>query len=220
MVNKRIIKKILDYSLAGVVAIFIISLIFVPLEHFSIYGKWLITLGFFLFVVSIVLDMYYFAKDTPKRKWAEPKKQDTRKVFGIKRKRFFIGLEIIGFIVLFFIIISFKKGSIGSAECPDAIQGNVNANFKIKYFYSPFCHYCWKQEPILRDALKTHGNSFSLERYDIRYCKNEVARYKVSGTPSFVFILKNESKEFPSYGFIPKDKFEAIIKEQAGDISI
>ncbi len=119
----------------------------------------------------------------------------------------------IGAIILFFIIIGFKKGSIGSAECPDTIQGNVNANFKIKYFYSPFCLYCWKQEPILRDMLKTYGSSFSLERYDIRYCKEEVVKYKVSGTPSFVFVLRNESKEFPSYGFIPKDKFETVIKE-------
>ena len=117
---------------------------------------------------------------------------------------------------LLFIILSLKKGNIGSTECPNIIQGNVDANFKIKYFYSPFCPYCWKQEPILRNALKTYGDSFNLERYDIRYCKDEVAKYKVSGTPSFVFVLKNESKEFPSYGFIPRDKFEGVIKEQIG----
>lgn len=217
MPYKRIIKKVLDYSLFGIAAIFVVSLIFIPLQYFSRYGKLLITFGFFILVTSLIMDLYYFAKDTPKRKWGKPQKQDTRTILGIKRRWLFTTLEWIGIVILIIILINIKKGTIGNAQCPDTIQGSQEADLRIKYFYSPFCPYCWKEEPILRDMLTSYGNSLSLERYDIRYCKDEVAKYRVSGTPSFVFILKNESKEFPSYGFIPKNKFEAIIKKQIGD---
>lgn len=211
MNNKRTIKKILDYGLTAVVVIFIISLIFVPLRYFSMYGTLLIKIAIFLFITTLLMNLFYFAKDSDKRRWRERKKDD-RRIFGIKRKIFFSILEWGGLLLLVFIIFNIREGKIGKTNCPDAISGNVDANFKIKYFYSPFCTYCWLQEPILRDMLQLHGDSFSLERYDIRYCKSEVARYKVSGTPSFVFVLKNESKEFVSYGFIPKDKFESILE--------
>lgn len=208
------LKKILNHSLTAIVAVFIISLIFVPLQYFSIYSNWLIKTGIVLFIVTISMDLYYFVRDTPKRKWGKPKKQDSRRIFGIKRKIFFSSLQWAALLLLLFLILSIKDGKIGYAECPSTISGNVDANLAIKYFYSPFCPSCWKQEPILRDMLLSHGKSFSLERYDIRYCKEEVAKYRVMGTPSFVFILKNESKEFSSHGFIPKDTFESTVTNQ------
>ena len=215
MQNKKTIKKVFNYTLLTVAAVFVISLIFVPMHIFTLYGQALITIFVMTFIASIVTDIFYFAKDSDKRRHDE-KKKDTRKIFGIKRNLFFSILEWAGLIILFFIILGFKEGNIGSAACPDSIQGNVDANFKIKYYYSPFCPSCWKQEPILRDMLTTYGKDFSLEKYDVRYCKEEVNKYRISGTPSFVFTIIDESKEFPLHGFIARDKLEDIMNDVIG----
>lgn len=206
MIDPRKLKEILGYTIIILVAIFIFSLIFAPFHIFSRYGYWIMKIIIPLFVISIMLDLFYFAKDSDKRRFGS-KKKDNRKLFGIRRKIFFSIIEGVGVIIVIIILFNVKDGSIGTKECPDIIQGNKEANIKVKYFYSPFCPYCWKSEPILRDAINSKGNMFSLEKYDVRYCDSEVIRYKVSGTPSYVFILKNESKEFVSYGYIPKEKF-------------
>lgn len=211
MEQTKLFGRILNYGLLGLVAIFIISLIFVPLNYFSLYGRWIITIGIVMFVMSIALDLFYFAKETPSRKWGKHKKEDTKKIFGIKRKTFVFIIELVVVVILFFIILGFKKGSIGSAECPNIIEGNLDADLKIKYFYSPFCPYCWKEEPILKEMLDKHGNAFSLERYDIRYCDKEVDKYKIMGTPAFVFSKNGEDKEFKQPGFISKKQLEKII---------
>lgn len=214
MKQTKLLKRILDYGLFGLVAIFIISLIFVPLNYFSLYGSWIIAIGGVVFVISIVLDLFYFAKETPSRKWGKDKKEDNRKIFGIKRKTFIFIIELIGVLILFFILLGFKKGSIGSAECPNIIEGNIDADFKIEYFYSPFCPHCWKEEQILRDMLDKHGDTFSLERYDIRYCDKEVDKYKVVGVPTFVFSKNDENKEFKQHTFISKEQLEKIILDR------
>lgn len=134
----------------------------------------------------------------------------------VKKDTIFSIASWAGIIILLFIFINLKSGSIGNKECPDRIEGNVNATLLIKYFESPFCFYCWLEEPILTDLLSRRGNLFTLERYDVRYCHNETARYKVSGTPSFVFSLKNETKEYVHYGFIDKRKLEGVICEADG----
>ncbi len=220
MTNIRKLKEILSYILIILVVVFIFSFIFVPLHIFSIYGYWIMKIAIPLFVISIIFDLFYFAKDSDKRRQSK-KKVDHRKIFGMKRKILFSIIEWGGIIVVIVILLALKKGSIGAKECPDIIQGNEKANLKIKYFYSPFCPYCWKSEPILREAINSKGNLFSLERYDVRYCDNEVIRYKVSGTPSYVFILKNESKEFVSYGYIPKEKLmDTILKLSKEQIHI
>jgi hypothetical protein len=210
--QNRLFKNIIEYVLLILIGVFIISLLFVPLTYFSLYGKKVLALGLLLLVLSIIMDLFYFAKDTSKRKWGKSKKTDTRKIFGIKRKTFISIIEFAGILVLFLLILQFKKGSIGSKQCPDLIQGNEDASFKIKYFYSPFCFTCWKEEPILRNMLNKHGDSFLLERYDIRYCDAEVNQYKIMGTPTFVFIIGN--KEFPKHGFISEEQLEKIIMDK------
>ena len=112
---------------------------------------------------------------------------------------------------MFFIMLGFKNGTLGSAECPDIIRGNPEADLQIKYFYSPFCPHCWKEEPIFKDILDKHGNTFSLETYDIRYCKEETDKYKVIGAPTFVFSNNNENKEVKQHGFLSEEQLKEII---------
>lgn len=134
-----------------------------------------------------------------------------KKIFGIKKDTFFSLLTLGAIIIILYLIISLKTGTVGNKECPDRIQGNPNATLLIKYFESPFCPYCWMEEPILKDLLKRRGNLFTLERYDIRYCHDETRKYRIAGTPSFVFSLKNETREYTHYGFIEKEKLENVI---------
>jgi len=103
------------------------------------------------------------------------------------------------------------------AKCPYKIEGNLDANFVIKYIDSPYCIWCWFEEPVLKKLVKEKGNSFRLEKYDIDHCYDMIRQYRFSGTPSFVFSLKNETKEYTHMGYIGEDDFFNIICEAAGD---
>lgn len=133
------------------------------------------------------------------------------KILGIKKDTFFSLITWVGIFIILYIVVGLKSGSVGNKECPDRIQGNFNAPLLIKYFESPYCPYCWMEEPILKDLLNRRGDLFTLERYDVRYCHNETRKYRISGTPSFVFSLKNETKEYTHYGFIKKENLEKVI---------
>lgn len=104
-----------------------------------------------------------------------------------------------------------ESGKTNSADCPDKIEGNQNANLVIKYVESPYCIWCWFEEPILKKAIAEKGDLFMLERYDIRYCGEIVEKYGFSGTPSFVFSLKDSGKEFTHWGFLPEEKLNEVI---------
>lgn len=131
MINARKLKEILSYILISLAAVFIFSLIFVPLHIFSIYDYLIMKILIPLFVISIILDLFYFAKDSDKRRQGK-KKKDHRKIFGIKRKTLFSIIEWGGIIVVIVVLLALKRGSIGDKECPDIIQGNEKANLKIK----------------------------------------------------------------------------------------
>ncbi len=96
-------------------------------------------------------------------------------------------------------------------NCPYGVEGNPNADLVIKYIDSPYCIWCWFEEPILKKAVAEKGDLFMLERYDIRYCNDIVRKYEFSGTPSFVFSLRGGSKEFTHWGFLPEEKLNDVI---------
>ena len=97
------------------------------------------------------------------------------------------------------------------ANCPYSIEGNQNAALTIKYVDSPYCLWCWLEEPVLKKAVETKGELFVLEKYDIRYCNDIVMKYEFSGTPSFVFSLRNSTKEFTHWGFLSEEKLDDVI---------
>ena len=79
----------------------------------------------------------------------------------------------------------------------------------IKYFTSPNCLYCWIEEFSLGKITKSRGELFALEKYDIRFC-NQIAReYRITGTPGFVF--SNGDEEETVYGYMNRDKIEAMV---------
>jgi len=96
-------------------------------------------------------------------------------------------------------------------NCPYGIEGNLNTTLVIKYIDSPYCVWCWFEEPILKKVVEEKGDLFMLERYDIRYCSEIVNRYGFSGTPSFVFGLNDGSKEFTHWGFLSEEKLNEVI---------
>ena len=126
---------------------------------------------------------------------------------------------IIGFYVLYKVIsmpIGFWSVKTNRINCPYGLEGNQSANLIVKYVDSPYCFWCWVEEPILKRAVATKGNLFMLERYDIRYCSDIVMKYGFSGTPSFVFALRNSSKEFAHMGFIPEETLNSVICDLSG----
>ncbi len=129
----------------------------------------------------------------------------------IKKESVFAFLTWI--LIIGLVLIIFFKPSFGNKSCPDKIEGNSDAPLKIKYFESPYCVYCWLEEPKLKSLLKEKGTLFSLERYDLRFCHNQTKKYGISGTPSFVFSLENGSKEYTHYGFLEKEQLEKVVCE-------
>lgn len=142
------------------------------------------------------------------------KKNNWEKIYAI--------IAIIVVIVLLATIIKFgtitgKENGIDRTKCPHGVEGNINATFVIKYVDSPYCVWCWFEEPVLKMAIETKGDLFKLERYDIRYCDDIVKKYSFSGTPSFVFSMDNGTKEYPHTGYINDESFLRIICGATGD---
>ncbi len=98
-------------------------------------------------------------------------------------------------------------------NCPSKILGNISSTVKIKYFESPYCPACWKEELFAFPQLfRRMNDSFFMEKYDIRFCKDEVNRYAVVGTPTFVFQDINSSREFVHYGYFSYTELRKMIK--------
>lgn len=117
-------------------------------------------------------------------------------------------------IALLFTFSFFRNADISNVRCPEKILGNESAKFSIKYFESPFCVYCWFEEPIIKSLVKEKGDLFSIAYYDIRYCNDEVDKYQITGTPTFVYSMGG--KEYVEYGYTVKEKVLMIICEGSG----
>lgn len=100
-------------------------------------------------------------------------------------------------------------------QCPRQ-EGNLDANLLVKYFDTSFCMYCILEESVLKSALAKHSNKFSLQKYDVLNCAQEASKYRFSGVPAFVFVLKNASREHQVQGYINEVQFEEIICELSG----
>ncbi len=110
-----------------------------------------------------------------------------------------------------------KKIESNKNDCPNAIGGNEDAYLRIKYFTSPFCPWCIREESILKELLKEHGNLFNIRWYDVNSCREEVEKYKVGGVPTFVFSTSDEEeKEYSHYGFIYKEDLKELICNVTG----
>ncbi len=104
----------------------------------------------------------------------------------------------------------------GRKACPDKVEGNLNASFVIKYFYSPYCFYCALEHPVLEDLVKAKGELFRLEWYNTLHCKNVSEYYKTSGTPAFAFVSSGSNATLVRNGYLEKAELTSIICRASG----
>ena len=97
--------------------------------------------------------------------------------------------------------VSLEKTETGE-ECPDAKGGSEDAFLQIKYFYSKFCPWCKREEPILQKLTKKYSNLIHIGWYNINNCPGLAEKYKVSGVPTLVFSTINNQTEYSHYGFV------------------
>lgn len=111
---------------------------------------------------------------------------------------------------------NFTKKITLQGNCPDSIGGNDQAYLRIKYFYSDFCPWCQREEPILQKIVQENGNLFYIEWFNINSCSDDVKKYKIGGVPTFIFSTSDEKKEYSHYGFIYEDDLRKLICDVTG----
>ena len=99
--------------------------------------------------------------------------------------------------------------------CPDAVAGNKESVFNIKYFYSNFCAWCKRQDPILNQLLNDKGNLFYLEFFNIDNCEKEFIQYGAIRVPTLVFKV-NGFDEIIHPSFVYKKDLENLICKANG----
>lgn len=115
---------------------------------------------------------------------------------------------------------SFAGKTETGGKCPDAQGGVDNAILQVKYFYSKFCFWCKREEPILRGLAEDYGDLVHIEWYDIGSCPELVNTYQVSGVPTFVFQTYNNLTEYSHYGFISEKDFMRLVCDVSGGCSV
>lgn len=130
---------------------------------------------------------------------------------------------IISVIAMIFILIFAFQGKIkkfigrqldseNQKNCPSKILGNTSSAVRVAYFETPYCPACWKEELFaFLPLFKKMGNSFYMEKYDIRYCRDLVRKYRVIGTPTFVFQNTNTKKEYVHFGYLSYSQLKKTI---------
>jgi thiol-disulfide isomerase/thioredoxin len=112
--------------------------------------------------------------------------------------------------------INFAKKKTLQSKCPDSAGGNKQSYLQIKYFYSEYCPWCKKQEPILQKLISEYGNLIYIEWFNINSCPEDADKYKVSGVPTTVFRTSDEKKEYSHYGFIYEEDLRKLICDVTG----
>jgi len=114
------------------------------------------------------------------------------------------GLIAFVILILVIVLITYADRFFGT-NCPKETMGNQSATITVKYFSSPFCIACWAQKPELAKLVNEHGQRFSLEEYDVDFCRDAAAPHYVRGVPSFII----EDKLI--YGLQSKEQLEQYI---------
>lgn len=134
-------------------------------------------------------------------------KKNKEKIYTI------IAIVIIALLMILLLMLSSGKDDKDRTQCPYQTKGNNNSDFVIQYIDSPYCTWCWFEEPILKRMVRDRGDLLKLEYYDIRYCSEIVNKHKISGTPSWIFNINNGEKEFLHVGFIGASMLDNIVCE-------
>lgn len=106
------------------------------------------------------------------------------------------------------------------SKCPDSAGGDINSYLRIKYFYSDYCAWCKKEDPILQKLVSEYGHSIYIEWFNIAYCPEETDKYSVSGVPTFIFSTSDANNEYSHYGFIYEKDLKKLICDVVGECEI
>lgn len=101
-------------------------------------------------------------------------------------------------------------------DCPDAIGGSEEALLQVKYFYSPFCPWCIKEEPILQKMSSEYGKLIHIRWYNVNNCQELAQQYRVSGVPTLVFSTLNNQTEYSHYGFTAEKDLMKLMCDVSG----
>lgn len=110
---------------------------------------------------------------------------------------------------------STKKITLQS-KCPDSSGGDNKAYLRIKYFYTDYCPWCKKQEPILQKMVSEYGHLIYIEWFNTLHCPEVAGNYSISGVPTLVFSTSDKNKEYSHYGFIYEKDLKKLICEVTG----
>ena len=102
------------------------------------------------------------------------------------------------------------------SKCPDSSGGNDKAYLRIKYFYTDYCPWCKKQEPILQKMINEYGHLIYIEWFNTFHCQEIAGNYSVSGVPTLVFSTSEENKEYSHYGFTYEKDLIKLICDVSG----
>jgi thiol-disulfide isomerase/thioredoxin len=111
---------------------------------------------------------------------------------------------------------NFSKKITLQNKCPDSFGGNDKAYLRIKYFYTDYCPWCKKQEPILQKMISEYGHLVYIEWFNTLHCKEVASNYSVSGVPTLVFSTYDENKEYSHYGFTSEKDLKKLICDVTG----
>ena len=114
-------------------------------------------------------------------------------------------------------LISVKQGKTDTGKnCPDAEAGFDSAFLQVKYFYSVYCPWCDREEPILQKLAENYSNLIYITWYNIEDCQELVDKYRVSGVPTFVFSTYGNYSEYTHYGFIYEKDLTKLVCDVTG----
>lgn len=107
--------------------------------------------------------------------------------------------------------ITVRASGLSSADINSNIEGVT-----LKYFWSEYCAYCKKEEPILQEVLKEHP-TLNFIRIDVDNSSTQVemGRYRVTGTPTHALIDSKSTKIV--VGFMNKKQLTSFICSKLDD---
>lgn len=103
------------------------------------------------------------------------------------------------------------SGEIGRSPCPEK-KYSFGDYGTISYFQSPFCINCAGQESVIAKAA--NDAKFDVDIYDLRYCKNDAAKYGFYATPCFAVEIGNITLR--SCGPKTENEIKALLDEAVG----
>ena len=93
-------------------------------------------------------------------------------------------------VAIFLLMFAVPSGELGGGKCPDRTVVGGPLQVRLKYFTSPFCIECILFDKNVEEAQKISGG-FTVDYYDIRYCKRQADYYGFPGTPCYAFLSAN-----------------------------